>query len=70
MIIDRSDNTVCIAEGGVWVTAEAIAEETGATEEEVMTWLEDCDYKDWITQVLVDKATEMFVELYNEDDNR
>ena len=69
MIVDHNDNTVCIAEGGVWVTAEAIAEETGATEDEVMAWLETYPYKDWVTELIVDKATNMFVELFN-DDNR
>ena len=69
MTLDHRDNTVCLCEGGVWVYASEIAEKCGATEKEVMRWLESCDYTDWLMEKIVDDATNDLVELFN-DDNR
>ena len=67
MVYDERDRTVGFCEGGVWIYLSEVAREAGVSEDEVADWLNEFNNGVYVSECLVDKATELMAKLYHRD---
>lgn len=69
MRFDKSDNTVQICEGGVWVELEEVARMLGVDTERFLAWADEelRGWNDHIMDVIVDRAMDEIADIYRNE---